>query len=93
MTEMPAETRRMLLLSALDSTGDLRTLRTAGRGGNLEDLSRAQRAGLASVDDSTRRVVFRHPLVRSTVVELSTDSERREAHRALAGGERWIGVR
>jgi DNA-binding NarL/FixJ family response regulator len=84
VADMPAETRRMLLLAALDSTGDLRTLLAAGRGGNLEDLSRAQRAGLAHVDDRTHRVAFRHPLVRSTVVELSTDSERREAHRALA---------
>ena len=84
IAEMPEETRRMLLLAALDSTGDLRTLRAAWRGGDHEDLSRAQRAGLAHVDDRTHRVAFHHPLVRSTVVELSTESERREAHRALA---------
>src|SRR5207253_1693387 len=51
---------------------------------DVEDLAPAQRAGLASVDDRTHRVTFHHPLVRSTVVELSTDSERRAAHRGLA---------
>ncbi|MDQ1489854.1 MAG: hypothetical protein QOJ23_2368, partial [Actinomycetota bacterium] len=84
VAEMPAETRRMLLLAALDSTGDLRTLRAAQPGGNVEDLAPAQRAGLVSVDDRSHRVAFHHPLVRSTVVELSTDSERRAAHRGLA---------
>ncbi|MDQ1566250.1 MAG: hypothetical protein QOF96_1130, partial [Actinomycetota bacterium] len=47
VAEMPAETRRILLLAALDSTGDLRTLRAAQPGGNVEDLAPAQRAGLA----------------------------------------------
>ncbi|MDQ1515224.1 MAG: hypothetical protein QOE80_1054, partial [Actinomycetota bacterium] len=84
VAELPPETRRMLLLAALDSTGDLRTLKAAWRAGNVEDLAPAERAGLASVDDRTHRVAFHHPLVRSTVVELSTDSERREAHRGLA---------
>jgi DNA-binding CsgD family transcriptional regulator len=84
VAEMPSETRRMLLLAALDSTGDLRTLRAVRPGGNVEGLAPAQRAGLASVDDRTHRVAFHHPLVRSTVVELSTDTERREAHRGLA---------
>src|SRR5262249_61079610 len=37
---------------------------------------------------TTRRVVFRHPLTRSAVVELSTAEERRDVHRALARARR-----
>ena len=43
----------------------------------------AERARLVRVD-LDGRLTFRHPLTRSAVTELSTSSERREAHRALA---------
>ena len=60
-------------------------LQRATADAELRDLAPAERSRLLHVDPETRRLVFRHPLTRSTVVELSTAHERREAHRALAG--------
>jgi hypothetical protein len=83
--ELPARTRQLLLLTALDGTGDLRVLQAAdARSPGLEDLAAAERAQLVYVDGRTHRLAFRHPLIRSAVVELSTNDERRRAHRALA---------
>jgi DNA-binding CsgD family transcriptional regulator len=80
---LPSRTRQILLRAALDGTGDLRTL--AGAGSSLlDDLAAAERAHVVSVNGYPRRVVFRHPLTRSAVVELATEGERREAHRTLA---------
>jgi DNA-binding CsgD family transcriptional regulator len=80
---LPAQTRHLLLMAALDCTGDLRVLDTAGARG-LEDLAAAERARLVSVRGNPRRLVFRQPLTRCAVVELATETERRAAHRALA---------
>jgi DNA-binding CsgD family transcriptional regulator len=83
--QLPPATRRLLLLAALDNTGDLATLQRATGDAELRDLAPAERSRLVHVDPETRRLVFRHPLTRSAVVELSTAQGRREAHRALAG--------
>ncbi|MFD8981862.1 AAA family ATPase [Streptomyces sp. NPDC059564] len=81
---LPPATRYLLLLAALDGTGDLRVLRraTAGRCG-LGHLGSAERAQLIRVDEPSG-LRFRHALTRSAVVELSTSDQRRSAHRALA---------
>src|SRR5262249_4986073 len=50
----------------------------------LEMLDPAERAQLVRLDERSRRLVFRHPLIRSAVVEWSTSDERRETHRQLA---------
>lgn len=76
---LPAETRAQLLLAALDGTGELFPSISAG------ELEPAERARLIRIHPVTRGVQFRHPLTRSAVVELSTEEERREAHRQLAG--------
>ena len=47
-------------------------------------LAPAEHDRLISVDETSGRVVFRHPVIRSTVVELARDIERRRAHYALA---------
>ena len=70
----------------LDGTGDLRVLEVAAPGEpGLDDLAPAERARVIHVDESTARLTFRHPLIRSAVVALSTSDERRRAHRVLAG--------
>jgi hypothetical protein len=81
--DLPAATRELLLIMALEGTGHLCVLQ-ATAGGGLAALGPAERTRLVSIDTSTRRVEFRHPLVRSTVVGLSTAIDRRRAHRALA---------
>ena len=85
LVDLPARTRRLLLLVALDGTGDLRTLRAAAADdGWLDDLGPAERARLVRVDVGTERVALRHPLIGSAVVALSTSGELRRAHGALA---------
>ena len=85
VTALPEGTRRLLLLMALDGTGDPRVLRADGSSQHFDDLAAAERARLAYVDHVTRRLAFRHPLIRSAVVELSTEDECRRAHEQLAG--------
>ncbi|HXB48997.1 MAG TPA: LuxR C-terminal-related transcriptional regulator [Streptosporangiaceae bacterium] len=82
---LPAATFDLLLLAALSGTADLRLLRAPRSAGqDIADLSPAERAGMVRVASSTGRVVFRHPLIRSAVVEMATADQRRHAHRVLA---------
>ena len=83
ITGLPAASRHLLLLAVLDGTGDLGILQSASGQMDLEGLGAAERARLVRVDPDGR-LAFRHPLTRSAVTELSTSSERRDAHRALA---------
>jgi DNA-binding CsgD family transcriptional regulator len=76
---LPPPARDLLLLAALDGTGDLGVLQVAG---DLADLAAAERAGLVNADGA--RLAFRHPLVRSSMVNFATGGERRRAHRMLA---------
>ncbi|HEY6789749.1 MAG TPA: AAA family ATPase [Trebonia sp.] len=84
VTGLPAATRYLLLLAALDGTGDLQALgrAAAGRCG-IKHLAPAEHAQLIRVDDPSS-LRFRHSLTRSAVVDLSTSDQRRSAHRALA---------
>jgi DNA-binding CsgD family transcriptional regulator len=81
---LPASVRELLLLAALDGTGDLRLLRAIAADRGEDGLSAAERAGLVRADETTERLMFRHPLIRSAIVELSTSSQRRQAHAELA---------
>src|SRR5262249_22101440 len=82
--DLPEPTRRALLLAGLDGTGDLRVLGADGSGTPVDELEAAERAHAVSLDVAAARISFRHPLIRSAVVALATDAERREAHRVLA---------
>ncbi|MFC8846776.1 MULTISPECIES: AAA family ATPase [unclassified Micromonospora] len=86
LTGLPEATRQVLLLAAFEGTGDVRVLRAAlPDQPSLADLAPAERAQLVRVDDATARIAFRHPLIRSAIVAMSTHEERRNAHVALAG--------
>jgi DNA-binding CsgD family transcriptional regulator/energy-coupling factor transporter ATP-binding protein EcfA2 len=81
---LPDPVRAVLLLAALDDTGDIRVLHHATDLSGLDLLAPAERAHLVRVEDGAGRVIFRHPLVRAAVVAASTSAERRHAHRTLA---------
>ena len=82
---LPPVTRRLLLLTALDGTGDLGVLGAASVDEDwLDGLAPAEEARLLRVDADTQRVSLRHPLIGSAAVELATSGERRRAHVALA---------
>lgn len=85
ISALPARTRPALLMAVLDGTGDLRVLRYGEPGSEAGDLVPADRAQLITIDGAAAKVSFRHPLIRSAVVELATDDERRRAHQILAG--------
>jgi DNA-binding CsgD family transcriptional regulator len=77
--------RPLLLLAALDADASLATIRTAAPGSSdVDDLDLAERASLVHVDTSGDQLAFRHPLIRSAIVQASSPDERRSAHRALA---------
>jgi DNA-binding CsgD family transcriptional regulator len=77
---LPADCRAALLLAVLDASGDLGVL-TADESAALDAADRRRLVGL---DHAAARITFRHPLIRSAVVELSTGEERRHAHHVLA---------
>ena len=85
---LPDATQRLLLLATLYGTGDLGVLYAAAREmsgeADLEDLAPAELDQLVHLDEGTRRLVFRHPLISSAVFEASTSGRRRAAHGALA---------
>ena len=82
---LPEPTIDLLLIAVLDGTGDLRVVEAAAPGESaLDDLAPAERARIIQVDESAGRLVFRHPLIRSAVVAVSTSNQRRRAHRVLA---------
>lgn len=85
LDELPSSSRAVLLLAALERSGELGTLSRASRQlGGLEELTPAENAGIVTLDANTRRLNFRHPVARATVVDRATDIERRRAHRVLA---------
>jgi DNA-binding CsgD family transcriptional regulator len=81
---LPESTYELLLLAALDGTGDLRLIRRIADERNGQGLAPAERARLVQADNTVERLLFRHPLIRSAVVDLSTSEQRRRAHRDLA---------
>ena len=86
LAALPAATRHLLLIAALEDSGDLHVLSRAVAGRcDLKHLAPAEHAQLVHVEEMTGRLRFQHPLIRSAVVQLSTSDQRRSAHRALAG--------
>jgi DNA-binding CsgD family transcriptional regulator len=81
---LPAPTRAVLLLAAIDDEDTAATVLRAADGAGLpgDALDAAEDAGLVRVAEG--EIVFRHPLVRSAVQGSATISQRRRAHAALA---------
>ena len=87
IAELPDITRDALLLAATDSSGNLAEALAAtsafnGEVCHVDVFNPAQAAGLLSAADGLLR--FRHPLVRSGVLQRETVVRRQDAHRALA---------
>ncbi|HEV7466732.1 MAG TPA: LuxR C-terminal-related transcriptional regulator, partial [Candidatus Dormibacteraeota bacterium] len=80
---LPADTRRLLLVAAVEPCGDPVLLRHAAeRMGIASDAAApAEADGLLRIG---AQVSFRHPLVRSAVHHAASPEECRSAHRALA---------
>jgi DNA-binding CsgD family transcriptional regulator len=83
VAELPAASRRLLVLAAADPVGDAVLVWRAARRLGLERgaLEPAQEADLLEIGGEVR---FRHPLVRSAVYRAASPEERREVHGALA---------
>ena len=73
---LPEPTRRLLLLAVLDGSGNLGVLAAASGPGGLDDLGPAERDHLVVVDDRVGELRFRHPMIKSAVVERTTHDER-----------------
>jgi hypothetical protein len=81
---LPEPTRRLLLLAVLDGSGGLGVLAAASGSQGLDELAPAERDHLVVVDERIGEMRFRHPMIRSVVVERSTHDERCAAHLRLA---------
>lgn len=82
---LPGGTRTLLLVAAVEDTGDLDVLLRAAAtlGAAPADLRPAQEARLVEV--TGRALRFRHPLVRAAVHAAAAYPQRLAVHRALAG--------
>ncbi|MDT7537883.1 MAG: hypothetical protein QOI82_1468 [Actinomycetota bacterium] len=80
--QLPRATRDLLLLAALEGNMELSVLQLVSDDPDLQGMVAAERAQLVSLDG--RRLRFRHPLIRSAVVDAATNGERRRAHQLLA---------
>ena len=80
---LPPETRRLLLLAAVDPVGDVILLWGAAKrlGIAADAATPAEAAGLIELGS---RVRFRHPLLRSAVFRAAEVDELRDVHAALA---------
>ncbi len=87
LSELPQETRDAVLVAAVDSLDDLAEILAAtsvlgSTEAKVDALGPAALAGLVQLED--RHVRFRHPLVRSAVLQSEALARRHAAHTALA---------
>ncbi|WP_433364118.1 ATP-binding protein [Actinoplanes sp. CA-142083] len=80
---LPAATRTLLLIAAINDSDSLsETMAAGGEGVTADDLAPAVAASLLDPDEI--RVRFRHPLMRSAIHQRASVAERHAAHAALA---------
>ena len=83
--DLPVDTRQLLLLAALEETGDMRVLQAAAPQLDLLTVvAVAEQRKYVFVDEYRRRITFGHSMLRAAVLEHAPDLERRRAHRALS---------
>lgn len=83
VSTLPPSGPHLLLLAALEGSGDLAIVEAAaGDTWDPAGLAAAEAADLIRMGDNS--LSFRHPLIRSAIVQMSSPSARRDAHRALA---------
>jgi DNA-binding CsgD family transcriptional regulator/tetratricopeptide (TPR) repeat protein len=82
---LPEPSRRALVVAAAASTGEIGVMAEALErlGLSLAALEPAEANGLLTLEAGI--LAFRHPLIRSALYQAAGASERRDAHRALAG--------
>ncbi|GAA1108174.1 LuxR family transcriptional regulator [Kribbella jejuensis] len=83
LTDLPRDTRRLLLIAAVEPTGDpaliYRAALTLGITPGVHQLP-----GFTGLLEWGRQVTFRHPLARSAIRRAASPADLREAHRSLA---------
>ncbi|WP_238698189.1 LuxR family transcriptional regulator [Streptomyces sp. E5N91] len=81
---LEAGVREQLLRGALDGAAATGASPAGEQRYRMRDVAEAVAGGLLEVDPVTGELLFRHPLVRSTVVQMATPNQRRAAHAELA---------
>ncbi|MEW2444543.1 helix-turn-helix transcriptional regulator [Micromonospora marina] len=84
---LPPSSRRILELAALESTGELHVIARAAKLDPARAeaaLADAVSAGLVRLEAASGQVRFRHPLVRSSIVRMTSSERRAVVHAALA---------
>ncbi|GHA65834.1 MULTISPECIES: ATP-binding protein [Streptomyces] len=85
VADLPEASRELLLIAALEGTGDLAVIEAAaGRRAAVDLLESAERDRLVAISAGSRRLSFRHPLIGFAVVAQASAADRRRAHQGLA---------
>ncbi|MEU4113418.1 AAA family ATPase [Kitasatospora sp. NPDC028055] len=86
VTGLPPATQTLLLVAAAEESGELDVLlpAAAALGVGAEHLTPAEESGLVTVTPD-RRIAFRHPLLRSAILQRAPHHQRLTVHRAVAG--------
>ncbi len=84
LQSLPAPSRRLLLLAAVEGRGDVGGVgaAAAGWGVPLASVEAAESAGLVAL--TGQRIAFAHPLIAATVLTVASPEAVRAAHAALA---------
>ncbi|MGW2375506.1 AAA family ATPase [Kitasatospora sp. NPDC001683] len=86
VTGLPPATQTLLLVAAAEESGELDVVlpAAAGLGIDAEHLTPAEESGLVTVTPD-RRIAFRHPLLRSAILQRAPHHQRLTVHRTIAG--------
>ncbi|MFE5584406.1 helix-turn-helix transcriptional regulator [Kitasatospora sp. NPDC056531] len=85
VTGLPPATQTLLLIAAAEESGELDVVlpAAAALGVGAEQLTPAEESGLVTVT-ADRRIAFRHPLLRSAILQRAPHHQRLTVHRAIA---------